>query len=112
MQISNIETITELSQLNGRVYIYLPTSDLAEQFMLTAEAEGFTFEDGARVTKRDAGSIMAVNPNHTINYVGTNGMIAFGSGVQSVGGMELLRYVCRKGNTAIFFEKYRKSAIY
>lgn len=111
MQIRNIKTIADLSRLIGRVYVYLPTPELAEQFMLTAEAEGFTFEDGVRVTKRDVGSIMAVNPNHTINYVGTNGMIAFGSGVQSVGGLELLRYVCHKDNTAIFFEKYRKSAI-
>lgn len=91
MQISSIETITELSQLNGRVYVYLPSDELAEQFMRQAEAEGFTYGDGAKPTDRDPATVIAVNPNHTINYVGFIGMIAFGSGAVSVGGKSLIR---------------------
>lgn len=91
MQYININTITELSQLNGRVYVYLPTSEHAAQFMLAADAEGFMYEDGVRVTERDAATIMAVNHNHTINYVGTSGMIAFGCGAAFVGRKRLIR---------------------
>ena len=91
MQINSIETITELSQLNGRVYVYLPSDELAEQFMRQAEAEGFTFGDGHKPTDRDPATVIAVNPNHTINYVGFIGMMAFGSAAVNAGGKSLIR---------------------
>lgn len=34
---------------------------------------------------------MAVNPDFTINYVGTNGWIAYGSGIKCVGNQRLIR---------------------
>ena len=34
---------------------------------------------------------MAVNRDRTLNYVGTNGRIAFGSGAKTAGGETLLR---------------------
>lgn len=92
MQISNVKTITDLSRLPGRVYVYFPTEDLAKQFMQQAEAEGFTFGDGIRPTERAATAVMAVNPNHTINYVGANGHMAFGAGMRTVGSSPLLRF--------------------
>ena len=56
-----------------------------------AEAEGFTFCDGIKPTGRKAEEIMAVNPDFTLNYVGTNGRIAYGSGVKKVGNKDLVR---------------------
>lgn len=91
MQINTIKTITELSQLKGRVYVYLSTGELAEQFMQQAEAEGFIFGDGAKPTERNATAVMAVNPNRTINYVGTIGHMAFGAGAYTIGRRPLLR---------------------
>ena len=91
MQISSVKTITELSQLNGRVYVNLPTGELAKQFMQQAEAEGFSFVDGTRPTERAATAVMAVNPDHTINYVGATGHMAFGAGVEAVGGCQFIR---------------------
>ena len=85
------ETITELSHLPGRVYVHLTTSELARQFMQQAEAEGFSFADGIKPTKREAPNIIAVNPDHTINYVGTIGRIAFSSNAKTVGGKPLIR---------------------
>ena len=91
MQIENIKTITELSQLDGRVYVHLLTETLAVQFMRQAEEEGFSFADGVKPTKRTAATIMAVNPNHTINYIGAVGHIAFGAGAKTIGGRQLFR---------------------
>lgn len=91
MQTNSIKTISDLSQLNGRVYVYLPTGDLATQFMQQAEAEGFTFGDGERPTDRFAPEVIAVNPNHTINYVGIIGSIAYGSRAMWIGEKQIIR---------------------
>ena len=84
-------TIRELSKLEGRVYVYLATAELGARFMRQAEAEGFTFADGAKPTEREVASVMAVNPDGTINYVGAVGMMAFGA-AEKVGGKPLLRF--------------------
>ena len=85
------KTIRELSQMNGRIYIYLPTPELGERFLRQAELEGFTFGDGEKPTERQYADVMAVNRNGTINYVGTNGRIAYGSGAEKIGGETLIR---------------------
>lgn len=85
------KSIRELSQIDGRVYVYLRTTAIAEEFLRQAEAEGFTFCDGIKPTGRKAEEIMAVNPDFTLNYVGTNGRIAYGSGVKKVGNKDLVR---------------------
>lgn len=84
-------TIKELVKKNGRVYVYLGDSETGNQFMKQAESEGFTFTDGAKPTERCYAEIMAVNRDITINFVGMNGRIAFGSGVETVNGQKLLR---------------------
>lgn len=98
---TNTRTITELSKMNGRVYVYLANVAIGEKFLQQAEDEGFTFADGAKPTERCYAEIMAVNGNKTINFVGTNGRIAFGSGAKTVGGEQLIR---------VDFEKYAAGA--
>lgn len=83
--------------MNGRVYVYLANSDVGEKFLLQAEQEGFTFTDGAKPTERCYAEIMSVNRDITINFVGMNGRIAFGSGAKTIGNETLIR---------IDFEKY------
>lgn len=102
MQINYIKTIMELSQLNGRVYVYLSTGKLAEQFMRQAAAEGFTFADGVKPTDRTATEVMAVNPNHTINYIGIMGHIAFGAGAKTICGRTLIRCTFLGGHICQF----------
>ena len=94
---TNTRTITELSKKNGRVYVYLANVAIGEKFLQQAEDEGFTFADGAKPTERCYAEIMAVNRDITINFVGMNGRIAFGSGAETVNGQKLLR---------VDFEKY------
>mgnify|MGYP003298149689 CR=1 FL=1 len=85
------KTIKALSERDGRVYVMLSTPEMGEKFLRQAEAEGFTFCDGKKPTERHYENVMAVNPDMTINYVGTNGRIAYGSGAKTVDGKELIR---------------------
>lgn len=88
-----------VNKSNGRVYVYLANDEIGNKFMQQAENEGFTFNDGAKPTSRCYAEIMAVNDNYTINYVGSVGCIAFGSGAETVNGQKLIR---------VDFEKYAK----
>ena len=85
------KTIKALSERDGRVYVLLANQKVGDIFLRQAEEEGFTFCDGVKPTKRPYENIMAVNPDRTINYVGTNGRIAYGSGAKTVNGEELIR---------------------
>ena len=91
------KTIKELSEMDGRVYVYFRTKELCTQFFKQAEHENFTFSDGIKPTEKHTTDIIAVNQDMTVNYVGTNGRIAFGSNTQTVGDKQLIR---------IDFEKY------
>lgn len=84
-------TLRDLAKLNGRVYIHLASEDFAKRFQYQAEKEGFTFHDGAKPSEREMAQVMALNPDHTINYVGVVGMIAFGSKAKTLGNMAIIR---------------------
>ena len=86
-----MRTISYLSKLTGRVYVYLANAEIGHRFLQQAEAEGFTYTDGVKPTERGYESIMAINHDKTINFVGTNGRIAFQSGAKTVGSEQLLR---------------------
>ena len=88
----NILTIKSLlsTYKGGRVYIYLATVEIAEQFMQDAEKERFTFGDGVKPTQRDISDIIAINDNMTINYVGFIGHIAF-QAAKKVGDKPLIK---------------------
>lgn len=66
-----------LSNSKVRIYVYLATNYIGNQFLQDAENEGFTFCDGEKPTKRTPATIMAINRDCTINYVGTIGRMAF-----------------------------------
>ena len=86
-----MKTITEISKFNGRVYVHLATRDLARQFLKQAEEEGFTFCDGVKPTDRRATEVMAVNPDHTIHYVGMVGHLAYQGHAHYIRKRQLLR---------------------
>ena len=90
-------TIKNISEMEGRAYVYLANDEIGNKFMQMAEDEGFTFGDGVKPTERQYAEVMAVNHNATINYVGANGRMAFGSGAKTIGDEVLIR---------IDFEKY------
>lgn len=70
-------TIKNLLKENSRVYVYLSDKTVANIFLKDAESADFTFGDGVKPTARECDSVMAINNNSTINYVGIIGHIAF-----------------------------------
>lgn len=89
-------TIKNLANMDGRVYVFLENVEIGEKFLQQAESEGFTFGDGVKPTERCYAEIMAVNGDLTINFVGTNGRIAFGGGAATIGGKKLIRIDFKK----------------
>ena len=85
------KTIKQLSQMDGRVYVFFKTKALCQMFLSQAEQEGFTFQDGVKPTERHTSDIIAVNSDNTINYVGSVGHVAFGSNVKRIGEENLIR---------------------
>lgn len=70
------KTIKNLVKGNKKVYVYLKDKETGERFIRQAEHESFTFCDGELPTKRNFEEYMAVNPDFTLNYIGTIGRIS------------------------------------
>ena len=85
-----MRNVTELSKLNGKVYVYLRDEVIARRFLQDAENEGFTFGDGEKPTARPGNNLYVVNCDWTISHVGWAGHMAFQS-AKYVGEQELIR---------------------
>lgn len=57
--------------------VHVTDAQRAEEFLRDAENCGIVFSDGARPTEKETSDFFAVHPDMTMNYVGTNGRIAF-----------------------------------
>ena len=86
-----MRTIKNLTKEDGRVYVYLASEEIGDDFFAKAESEGFTFGDGTKPTEKHYSEIIAINHDCTLNYVGANGYIAFGSGAKTIGEEKLIR---------------------
>ena len=100
---SEKRTVTELSRLGGRVYVYLKDDCTGESILKATEAEGFTFGDGVKPTDRHYSRVMAVHADGTINYVGAMGMVAFGANADGMVRVDFSEYL--KGSDDFFIEK-------
>ncbi|MDO4650804.1 MAG: hypothetical protein Q4B26_19380 [Eubacteriales bacterium] len=85
-----MRNVTELSKLNGKVYVYLKDEVIARRFLQDAENEGFTFGYGEKPTARPGNNLYTVNRDWTISHVGWAGHMAFQS-AKYVGEQELIR---------------------
>ena len=85
-----MRNVTELSKLNGKVYVYLKDEMIARRFLQDAENEGFTFGDGEKPTARPGNNLYVVNCDWTISHVVWAGHMAFQS-AKYVGEQELIR---------------------
>lgn len=91
-----MRTVRELLNVDGKVYVYVPTVAIMERFLMDAEKEGFTFGDGVKPTQRSGNDLYALNPDYTVNHVGFVGHMAFRN-PKNVAGKQLVR---------IDYEKY------
>lgn len=55
-----MRNVTELSKLNGKVYVYLRNEVIERRFLQDAENEGFTFGDGEKPTARPGNNLHVV----------------------------------------------------
>lgn len=85
-----MRTVSDLTKMDGRVYVYLCNDTVRRKFLLDAETEGFTFGDGENPTKRPMDDIYAVNRNHTLNFIGWAGHMAYHN-PRAVFGIGLIR---------------------
>ena len=85
-----MKTITQISRLDGRVYVYLASKQLVCQSLKQAEIEGFTFCDGVNPTNSKETAVMAVNPNRTINFVGFVGLMPYAV-AETIGDKRIIR---------------------
>ena len=73
-----MRTIANLLNLDGRVYVYVPSKNIRRLFLKNAQEEGFMFGDGVKPTRRRAfDDIYALNKDFTLNFVGSIGHFAF-----------------------------------
>lgn len=75
--LKNKRTIKDLTDLQGRVFLYFSDSTIRDQFITDAREEGVTYGDGVSLTEREPDSIMALNGNMTVNFVGFAGHMHF-----------------------------------
>ena len=75
------------------VYVHLATMCLARQFLRDAENQGFMFSDGKKPTEKDAASFFAIRSNLTMNYIGTNGRVAYQANSDNIVRLEYDHFV-------------------
>ena len=75
--LKNKRTIKDPTDLQGRVFLYFPDSTIRDQFITDATEEGVTYGDGVSLKEREPDSIMALNGNMTVNFVGFAGHMHF-----------------------------------
>lgn len=75
-----MKTIKEQASMGERVYVHLKDEETAMRFLKQAESEGLTFSDGVNPTDRHWSDLYSIHPDGTLNYIGINGRIHYGSG--------------------------------
>lgn len=85
-----IDLVNTWPKENYRVYVKFDDAETKKKFVANATAEGFTYGDGVPINEREPDDIMAINADKTINFVGTNGHMAFDAN-EKVNGLCLIR---------------------
>ena len=72
-----MRTVSNLLNLEGRVFVYLAGSNIRQLFLRQAEEEGFTFPDGTKPTQGREDDIYALHHDWTIRSAGWAGHMAY-----------------------------------
>ncbi len=85
-----------LSKEGKTVFVYAENPETSMRFLLDAENEGFIWSDGSKPTDKPINNFYAVHPDMTINYIGTNGRIAFQTKSDSIIRIDYKDYLKKK----------------
>lgn len=84
-------TITELTNLSGAVYVYVPKRDIERKFLEDAEKEGFTFGNGFRPTTSPGNDLYRIMEDMTMCHVNFFGHAAHEN--KNIGSVEDCHYI-------------------
>lgn len=91
---SKVKNINELVNSNQkRVYVFLADKETERRFIADANAEGFTFEDGTKLSERASNSFYTLNRNQTVNFLNTIGRIAFQCNAEHIVKVDYKKYI-------------------
>lgn len=90
---SNERTLTNLLNLDRRVYLYFANVAVWDIFVKQANAEGFLWRDNKKLPKKMLDSIIAMNNDMTFNYIGWAGHMHFGCGSDDIYRIDFARYI-------------------
>ena len=94
-----------ISKTEKRVYVYLSDKETQEKFISDAEAQGYTFEDGVKISERASDNFYAVNRNHTVNFINGIGRMAFQAGANRITRIDYKKYI--SGDEDYFYKRNR-----
>lgn len=75
--LKNNRTLENLLEPNCKIYLYLADKETSDAFTQNAEAEGFTFIDGTKISEIEIEDKIALNMDKTINNLGFAGHMVF-----------------------------------
>lgn len=79
------KTLKELvNSTNKRVYIHLSDNESVQNFISNAEAEGFRFAGGRRISQMPLDDFYVLNKNMTVNYINFIGRVAYQCGAENI----------------------------
>ena len=90
-----MELVNAWPKENYRIYVKCDDAETKKKFVANATEEGFAYGDGVPINEREPDDIMAINEDKTINFVGTNGHMAFAANAK-VNGLSLVRVDYKK----------------
>ena len=90
---SNERTLTNLLNLDRRVYLYFANRAVWDIFVKHAAEEGFLWMGNEAITKNHYEDIIAMNNNMTFNYIGFVGHMRFGCNDEGIYRIDFAKYI-------------------
>ena len=90
---SKERTLTNLLNLDRRVYLYFANDAVWDIFVRQACTEGFLWSGKTKIPKKLRDNIIAMNNDMTFNYIGWAGHMHFGCGSDDMYRIDFARYI-------------------
>lgn len=99
---SKVKSIKELvNSHQKRVYVFLSDKETEKRFIDDAETEGYTFEDGTKISEQKVNSFYALNRDKTVNFLNSIGRMAFQCNAEHIIRVDYQKYI--NGNEDYYY---------